>query len=125
MTNSQLLKSLDRYPPFLVRALARKVGNAVQYRSTEELAALLGWSVERTRDVAKRITWAKMRVEDADHFASACGTNLHRLELISRRLKIQLRAERPFQAHLSVKQINVLMRRLEKWRAYRKAKGWK
>lgn len=126
MTRSNLQKSLDRFPPFLVRALAHCHGaNGRAYRSTRELQKLLGWAEFKTKDIAGRITWQGISIEDADHFASACGVNLHRLGKVKWRLKQQWKLARPFEAYLNARQLTTLETRLARWAEHMKAKGWK
>ena len=74
------LKFLDRWPPFLVYALARKHyrggSNSHARRLTiKEIAERSGMHRRKIYRLSNRLTWSGIPPERIDAFASACGFN--------------------------------------------------
>lgn len=81
MTNeamSSLLKSLDSFPPCLVRLVARDLRRRGHRLPLQDLAERAGLSYGATRRLAGKKTWANVPPKTIDAFCAACGVDILR-----------------------------------------------
>lgn len=64
------LSIVDEFPPALCRLVAR---NRRRGLTDKELAAKVGWSIQKTVHVASAGSWASISVGDMASFMTACG----------------------------------------------------
>jgi hypothetical protein len=67
---SSFYKTAERYPPVLVRLLARKEGRAM---TTGQIAMAAGWGVHYVEGIVREHTWENVILADLRKFTSACG----------------------------------------------------
>ena len=71
---NSLIQWLDRFPPCIVRILARK--NAGRRGMTnQEIAARSGLTSAAVGKIANRTTWYGLKVDTIDRFCLGCGFN--------------------------------------------------
>lgn len=93
-----LLQRLDRLPPFLVLAMARRQRQAL---SRAEISKASGVSVRQLVRLGMRRTWAGVQVGVMVSVAEACGVNLHQQKRALAFLKETLRNPLRPLSHLS------------------------
>lgn len=86
------LECLDQIPPAYCRLIARKKGGGYpQIMTIAEIAKAAGLSWQKTAAIARRKSFAKVAVEDADKFRRGCGITLqnekHHMEFIARNFR--------------------------------------
>lgn len=98
-----LLQTLDRLPPFVVYALARKGNHSKKRPPLEELVAASSLSYRTFLRIARKLSWKTIRIDQIESFCGACGVDLLRqrdqLDFIRRGFKYK----RPL-AHLRPQQ---------------------
>lgn len=72
-----ILEKLDRFPPFLVRLLARRPrGQGWKPLSTTEIAGRAELSRYEVQKISALTTWASVPVEIVERFANGCRVDL-------------------------------------------------
>lgn len=68
-------KILRKFPPVLVRLLAKKAVATKHVRavSDEEIAIMAGLSLDKVRHISKQIKWDSVPIGDAEQFCIGCG----------------------------------------------------
>lgn len=111
-----LLETFDKFPPFLVFALARK-----SYRlrpPLPELAKTANLNIRTFSRVARKISWSNVKVGVMESFCLACGVDMFRLERQKDFMKKARRMKRPF-AHLTDAQLRAFEVQCNRWSAAR------
>lgn len=81
-----LLAWLDRFPPCLVRLVARKKHGFARL-SHAEIAQRSGLSISTVSLLSSRTTWRRIPPETIEAFTKGCGINLFRLHKEFHRLR--------------------------------------
>ena len=69
-----LLDRLNRYPPRLIRLLARKQHGQLPM-SAADIALRGGLSVTRVKQISKARSWERIQIRTAQAFISGCGVD--------------------------------------------------
>lgn len=111
-----LLQQLDALPPFTCYALARNSSKRRDRMRLDELAKTAGMSERTFIRIARKFSWAGVKVGDADAFARACGVDLLRQMKTRNYLRHSLGYKRPL-AHLSSVQLATFLKQCKEWTA--------
>lgn len=72
-----LPEKLDRFPPVVIRLLARKQrGRTVTAMSDQDIAAASGLSVGQVKSVSRLTNWGTVDVDTLQAFCKGCGADL-------------------------------------------------
>ena len=114
--NKTLLEIIDRLPPFVVYALARD-GHGGR-PALLKIVNASGMPQRTFFRIAKKLTWAGVKVAQIDGFAKACGVNL--LSQIKDRdfMRHTLQSDRPFR-HLSPHQLKTFDSLCQRWQSFK------
>jgi hypothetical protein len=104
-------QTLDNYPPFLVRALAREDGAALTMR---QIAAKSGLPLRTVCRIAARLSWDGVKHEKVYAFCVGCNFNLKSTKKVNNFLKKQVSQNVKF-GFLSPIQRRTLDRKLAEW----------
>jgi hypothetical protein len=113
-TTKTLLEFIDRFPPFLVYALARKDLKAI---SREQIAAVSGIPFRTVIRISNRLSWAEMKIEDIDAFARGCNFNFFHIRLQSELIRRSVKGKRRSFHHLSTKRWNRFLLKCQEYEA--------
>lgn len=107
---TQFFRTLEAFPPFLMRALARSRGHCgllVPDAIVSERGGLPMWQV---RQLSRKSSWEGVGVGDADRFMIGCGVKEFRY--LALQFRTELKLNKPF-AYLDPKRYRTLLKRLE------------
>lgn len=125
MPNPALLSFLDKYPPFLIYAMARtgKRGPCCAREkrpSIKTMVFISGLSETTLLRMSRAMTWKPFTVEAIDGFCAACGVSLLHME---KHIRFWKRAVQNGLCHLSKSQQSSLYLRTIRWRMLNEASG--
>lgn len=86
------LTIVDEFPPALCRLVARNQRRGLTDR---ELAARLGWSIQKVVHISSAGSWSAISVGDMASFMTACGVMPSTIRHQRRYLKRTMRSEDP------------------------------
>lgn len=106
-----ILEKINRFPPFLVRAVARK-NRGRDYMTLADIAEKSGLPVKTIQRISKKARWDDIPLAVADKFALACGVDLLRIrrhvEFMKRRRKVHMEKNPTFYTHLMSQGVRAL-----------------
>lgn len=113
--NQKLTEFLDHVPPFFCFALglARR-----PHPTLDQLVEKSELNKRTFQRIARRISWAGVKVGQVDGFCKACGVNHSRLSEQKDFVAKTLRASRPF-PHLLPRQLRDFETQCARWKAIR------
>ena len=103
-----LSDTLNRFPPFLCRLVARKGrGKGCKMLTLSEISMASGLDVSTVSRLSKRRKWDKEPVWVVSKFAEGCGVNLmhprRHLDYLKRRKKISIKRREKYYLRLTQK----------------------
>lgn len=118
--HQSLLERLDKLPPFVVYALARKHGRTPMDFNTLLKASNL---TERTFSrIASRSTWKGVKIEQVDAFCSACRIDPFSAKKHLAFLSRSMARNRPL-PHLPIRRLRTFAAQCQKWKESQAAKA--
>lgn len=116
--NQTLIEYLDRIPPFFCFALAR---DSRRHRpELVEMVKISGLNKRTFQRIARRISWAGVKVSQVDGFTKACGVNHSRLSEQKDFIAKTMKCNRPFR-HLMARQLRDFQTQCARWKALRES----
>ncbi len=106
-----LFRSLEAFPPFLMRVLARDRGGHAKMLPTAILAQRSGLPESYIEWLGRRSTWERVPCDKADSFIQACG--VVDLRYLRRAYNTEMQRMHPFK-YLKAERYRVLLMRLQR-----------
>lgn len=107
---THFFRTLEAFPPFLMRVLARSRGHCGLLVPDAIVAQRSGFSVVFVRELGRKGSWEGVNVQTADRFMVGCG--VQHLQELGRQFRKELRRPKPFD-YLHPHRYRSLLKRLQ------------
>jgi hypothetical protein len=104
-------KELEKWPPFLVSALARKNGTGM---TLAQIAAAAELPLRTACRISAMLSWNNVKLQNIEAFCRGCGFDMKHPDKQSHYLRNTAKAKRKF-SHLSPVRRATFERRLTEW----------
>lgn len=112
-THQTLLDRLEKIPPFVVYALARKRGHkSIDFNTIMAKSSLTGRTLSR---IANRTTWRGLKIEQIDAFCTACRVDPFAAKKHLAFLNRSMTSDKPL-PHLPVRRLRIFAAKCRKWK---------